>query len=550
MEIETVAVLGNNFVSKIIALSLKINHPQIDVKIFTNGEDYKQQIISTQYNPFTLDCTLTQFFLKHCNITTSDLFERTNSTVGHAVLFDGISDREILIPMKRQHLNYRDLVYQCNKKNVLKKLTPHQQYLAFIEYLIQTDSNVIETITSFPFNLYQNQENLYRSFFRYNFPKREDVTWQMLPGCYDIESLNILLDEKIAEYNITKINDIIGNIDCVEVPIIEDKNFKTITALYINETGFPVDFVINTGIDNSFLNSFIASADTLTETNDTIVFSGYQKQDLDFCEPAILKNKIQDNQFSKNLYYQDKTTEIIFSNEINNIKKDQNKFLVNDLYNSNYIEFNIENLGLNPMLNEDLLTTIVYSDEIILTVGSIVIDSDNINKYLDKLQNNWTNFRINLKKFAYYLFQDNAILGYEALRTVPNDYATNFQNKVPSFTVDLYNEILYGNKPEKDAYSIFDYILLAAQLARITNFDYQLSDLDVFEKLAIFIEFEKNEDIFSINHCNFDTFKNLVLLETPDYNPNNSTTEYNGITYETYIEYVPVTRVRIIHNDI
>jgi len=550
MEIGLIAVLGNNFISKIIALSLKINHPQVDVKIFTNGEDYKQQIISPHYKPAEYDVTLPQFFLKHCDITISDIFEKTNSTIGQAFIFNGLSDKEIFITDNVQKLSYRDLAYQCKKNNFLKGLMPHRQYLAFIEYLIQTNSNLIEILTKFPLTLYRNQENLYRTSYKYNFPKREDISWHMLPGCYDLESLNNLLDEKIVEYDITKINDLIVNIDSTETINTENKNRKTITTLHTSENNFPIDFVINTGIDNNFLNSFIESSDTLTEMNDTIIFSGYTTQDFDFIEPAILENKIQDNQFLKTLNYQDKTTKMLFSNEVDNIKKQQNKFLINDLHDSNYIEFNLEHLGLNPMFNEDLTTAIVYSDSIISTLGSIIIDSDNIYGYLNVLQNNWAHFRASLKKFVYHLLENNQVLGYESLKKAPDEYATNFQNKVPSFTVDLFNDITFGNSIEKEAYSLFDYILVSAQLGKITNFDYQLQDLDIFEKIANYIEFEKNEDIFSLNNCNFEVFKNFIILETPNYNPSSSITEHNGIIYETFIEFVPVTRVRIINNDI
>jgi len=113
----------------------------------------------------------------------------------------------------------------------------------------------------------------------------------------------------------------------------------------------------------------------------------------------------------------------------------------------------------------------------------------------------------------------------------------------------LYNDISYSNGVEKEAYGLFEYILIAAQLGKVTNFDYTAIDDDIFKKLAIYLEFDKNENIFAYNNCNFDVFKNFILLETPDYNPGNTITEHNGITYETYIEFVPVTRVRII-NDI
>ena len=548
MEIETIAILGNNFISKIIALSLKINHPQINVKIFTNGEDYKQQIISTQYIPFEHDYTIPNFFLKHCNITISDIFERTSSTVGQAVIFN-LNNQEIIMPSRVHSWIYRALDYQCNKSNVLRKLTPQQKYLAFIEYLIQTNSNLVEIITKFPFTLHQNQKNLYHTSYRYNFPKREDISWQMLPGCYDLESLNILLDEKIAEFYVEKIDDVVINIDINETTITEDKNLKTIAALHTSENSFIVNFVINTGIDSSILNNFIESSDTLTEINDTIIFSGYTKQDFDFFEPAVYKNYIQDNQFLKTINFQNKSSEMVFSNAVDNINKEQNKFLINDLYNSNYIEFNVDRLGLNPVLNEDLATAIVYSDDIISTLGAIVLDSDNMYGYLNRLQNNWTYFRSSLKKFAYYLFENNELAGYESLKIAPIEYATNFQNKVPSFTVDLYNDITYSNSVEKEAYGLFEYILIAAQLGKVTNFDYTLIDDDIFKNLAIYLEFDKNENLFAFNNCNFDVFKNFIILETPDYKPGSSITEHNGITYENYIEFVPVTRVRII-NDI
>jgi len=549
MEIKTIAILGNNFISKVIALSLKINHPQITVKIFSNGEDYKQQIISTQYIAPQVTYSLPQFFIKHCNITISDIFERTNSTVGKAVIFEGIDDKEIIMPIREQNLRYRYLEHQCSKSNVFKNLSPHQKYLAFIEYLIQTNSNFMEIFTKFPFTLYQNQKNLYNHIIRLN-PIREDVIWQALPSCCDLELLNVLLDEKLAGQDIQQISNPIINIDSVETTITEDKNLKTITVLHTNENSFPIDFVVNTGIDNSFFNSFIDSSDTLTETNNTIVFSGYSKQDFNFIEPAILRNKIQDNQLIKTLNYQDKSTEITFNNEFNNINKEQKKYLINDLYNSNYIEFNIEQLGLNPMFNEDITTGIVFINSIVSTLGSIIIDFNNKYEYLNVLQHHWMQWRSSLKKFAYYLFEDNSILGYESLKKAPDVFTTNFQNKVPSFILDEYHDIAYGyyDNSDKEAYSLFDYIIVAAQLGRITSFDYPLTDEDIFEKLAIFYEFEKNENIFSAYECSFEDFKNLVILDTPNFNPDISITEHNGITYETYIENVTVTRVRMIHD--
>lgn len=549
MEIETIAILGNNFISKVIALSLKINHPQITVKMFSNGENYKQQIISTQYIAPQFTYSLPQFFIKHCNITISDIFERTNSTVGKAVIFDGIDDKEIIMPVREQHFNYIYLEHQCSKSNVFQNLPPHQKYLAFIEYLIQTNSNFMEIVTQFPFTLYQNQKNLYNHTIRLN-PLKENQIWQSLPSCCDLELLNVLLDEKLAGHDIQQISNPIINIDCVETTITEDKNLKRITVFHTSENSFPIDFVVNTGIDNSFLNSFIDSSDTLTETNDTLVFSGYSKQDFDFIEPAILRNKIQDNQLIKTLNYQDKSTEITFNNEFDNINKEQRKYLINDLYNSNYIEFNIEQLGLNPMFNEDITTSIVFMDSIVSTLGSIIIDANNKYEYLNVLQHKWMQWRTSLKKFAYYLLDNNSILGYESLKNAPDVYTTNFQNKVPPFILDEYNDIAYGhyNNCDKEAYSFFDYIIVAAQLSRITSFDYPLTDEDIFEKLAIFYEFEKNENIFVVNECNFEVFKNLVILDTPDFNPGISITEHNGITYETYIENVPITKIRMIHD--
>jgi hypothetical protein len=550
MAIKNIAVLGNTFAAKVIALSLKINNPQSNPILFTNNESFRTQIISNQYLPVAEQYSFPSLFFKHCNISVAEIFTQTKSTVGHGISFEGIIENEIILPARMTQLQFSLLNYYCTKYDFLKFDSTERKYQAFIEYLLQKNKNILDVLTIFPYDLYKNNDNLYHLTGKFLTEGSAGPLWFRMPGCYDLDNLALLLDNKISELGLDIITDNIVDGSTEILPVLDGKNKKNITQITTSSQSFNVDLVINTGINNLFFNNFIESDKELTTTNPTIIFSGYEDEQIDFLEPAIYNNQLLDNKFVKILKYQDYAKKISFSNNVNNINTLQNNFLINDLNHSNYIEFNLEKLGLNPIFNEELVAANIYIDTIVSTINSSIIDPANLYQYIDSLQHKWENFNKNLKKFSFYLLQDNNLQGYGIFNNTPDTLKTNFNDKVPSFSTDFNNEITFGNSYDKDPNSVIDYIILAAQLGNITAFDFDFSSSNVFDRLALYLEINVKENFYFNGYFTFDEFLNLLILETPNYGNVGQITSKNGEYFETYIEHVPFKRLRASNNAI
>lgn len=550
MAIKNIAILGNTFTAKVIALSLKINNPQCNPILFTNNENFRTQIISNQYLPTAEQYSFPTLLFKHCNISVSDIFSQTKSTVGHGISFEGLKENEIIFPARMTQLQFSQLNYYCTKYDFLKFDTTEKKYQAFIEYLIQKNKNILDVFTIFPYDLYSNNENLYHLTGKFLTEGPPGPLWFRMPGCYDLDNICALLDNKISELTITIIPDSIINSTAETISVLDAKNIKNITHITTNNQSFDIDLVINTGIDNLFFNNFIESEKELVTTNPTIIFSGYEEEEMSFIEPAIYNNQLLDNNFVKIVKYKDYSQKITFNNNVSNLNTLQNNFLINDTNHSNYIEFNLEKLGLNPMLNEELIVANTFIDSIISTASSSIIDPANVYQYIGTLQYKWENFNKNLKKFGFYLLKNTTLQGYESFKNTPEIFNTNFANKVPNFSVDFDNEITFGNSYDKDPYSAIDYIIAAAQLGNITAFDFDFSNSNIFDRLALYLEINVKENFYFNGYFTFEEFLNLIILETPNYGNEGQITSKDGEFFETYIEYVPFKRVRASNNGV
>lgn len=569
MAISSVTILGNTFIARILALIIKNNNPLIEVKILTNGEVYNKQIISPIHSLTTGDdLGFLSFFSTQLNVPAQSIFSQTNSTLGLARSYHGITENELILPFNYSEICPDMLHYYSHVKNYKKyEATSESLFYEFIEWLIQKGENLPDVISPFPLELYKNNKNQ-PLFFNFKLHLQGRVIsnkpiWNYMPGCFDLDGIVNLLNEKILEENISINEKVVTNIT-TELTESIGKNRKDIKTIELENETIETDLVINTGIDNSNFDNFIEANEELTEINECINFSAYSitENEKNFC--PVYENFISNNSFIKNLNYTNSTVNILFSDSgENELSKDATKFLVNQNYDSNYIFFDISKLGLNPMLDEEIKTVLVYSNLIGLTVNSSIIDPLNLYNYIQNLQTRYNDWRHELKTYNYYLLNNISKEKYAIFNNIPQQFKTNFQNKIPVKNKRLTDETIGMNAwfsisqklasqgvPERTPVSLYDYIFTAAQKGKITSFVYPYNENENMFKDVLYVGKELTKrQLYFLGFLTFDDYKNIVILDNPGYDGSDSFVLDDGTEIESKTETVKIKIYKKVGHD-
>jgi len=606
MEIKKIGVIGNCLTSKILALLIKKNN-DVDVKIFTNGEAYTHGIISPIQLPKNANFSFLQL-LNQVGINPTDLFTRTSSTLSPAVNFSGLQEENIILPIKCNPVKLEYVNHDCQRKNFLKYHNIPSQYHAFMEWCLQTNHNLLDMLTFFPFDLYQqnNQQDFYFNFDLDLIPTTFDLLDMpsFMAGCFDLDSINEMLLELINTNNIEILTEAIDNVidytvevDPATIQVNEGNNKlkKIIQEIQINTENYSVDLVINAGTTSNYFVNFIEVSDELSqddninsdhsefhcnepgcwcnsnpiplyENNETMVFSNVTSEIIDFMPTNLFENQITETSFVKYLNYTDKTVKLEFNNDATTISNKRKNYLTNSKYDSNYIEFDINVLRPNPLFDEEITALVEFAYLINTTVTSIVIDTDNIYNYINNIDFLWNNHKRSCKIFAYHFFKNNNLPAYSILKTTPASYNLNFGKKIPTLLDEnslgvetkkdksLPSENFFADDNSKNAlvpYEITDYQLISLQKKEITDF------INIFEEndetfLDTYYLSSKliKAHFYARGFLTFEEYKNLVLLNKKNFISDNQFELDDGTVIGSGIKYLPVKLFDMVRHDL
>lgn len=547
MEIKKIGIIGNCLTSKILALLIKKNN-DVDVKIFTNGEAYTHGIISPIQLPKNPNFSFLQL-LNQVGINPTDLFTRTDSTLSPGVSFSGLQEDNIVLPIKCSPVKIEYINHDCQRKNFLKYNNIASQYYAFMEWCIQTNHDLLDMLTFFPFDLYKqnNQQDFYFNFDLDLIPTTFNILElpSFMAGCFDLHSINEMLLELVNNHNIEIVTEAIDNVidytfdvDPATIQVNEGncKLKKIIQEIQINAENYPVDLVINTGTTLNYFVNFIETPTDSTETlpyittvddddivtvyddpqvhcnepgcwcnskpiplyenNETIVFTNVTSELIDFEPTSLFKNQITETSFIKYLHYTNKTVKLEFNNDASTISNKRKNYLTNSKYDSNYIEFDLNSLRPNPLFDEEITALVEFAYLINTTVSSIVIDVDNMYNYINNIDFSWNNHKRYCKIFAYHFFKNNSLTAFDTLKTTPPSYNLNFGSKIPT----LLDENSQGVEIEKDkslpSENFFADDNSKNALVPYEITDYQLVSLQKKEITDFVSTFEENDETF------------------------------------------------------
>jgi len=230
MALNHIAILGNSLESRLTALCVKLAEPDMEVKIYTNGQDYSMNILRPVGNPLCAQGL--KFLHDYCGISKDVFWTRTNSTVAMGEAFqhnkqDG-STENVYLPLQGSHFPNRLVHYQCTVKDFHPDLNENEQFRLFLEYILMKYPNsknaITDTLTWFAPDKYHADKHLEHFFNLENSiiasaPDADDFqVAEGMPICYDFDSIKSLMDEKITSLNIPIITDTIQSITVDHTP--------------------------------------------------------------------------------------------------------------------------------------------------------------------------------------------------------------------------------------------------------------------------------------------------------------------------------------------
>lgn len=574
MEIKNLSILGNTFESRLFALAIAVTNADIHVKIFTNGEDFINNIKTPTMFQSQQNITLSYYFEEELGILPSEIFANTNTTLSLCSVFSGIADDDIILPLSyKQHLIHHLIRYNCYSKNFLKDQDPDTQFRAYMEWAIQHNRPLID-LSPFPEEAYRNDKNanLYFTLKEIN-PNFDAITTQFVykvgpqfsAGTMDIENIKVILDEKINE---------LSNIEWITAPItdfqtnfisVEDiqgvnttKDIKNIISVVTGNNSHSVDLLVNTGVSNEFLDSFIESEDDepLFVENPVFPFTILKQYEAKIKEePDVLRQDLIDNGIRIHLTYADKTiiqeyqledqpinttqgfnAELLYDEtvDVETIQLSENlqqSHIVNQKYSSNYIFLDLNRLGLNSTMGEEFKSLIAFSKLLTYIVGSASMANSNFYNYLNAMESAWDSFRTEVNCMTYYLMRNNQRVGLEFYNNPPEKYQTRFDSWGSGFpdleyinylgeTVSgLYQSRRFGENDGKTVsflrypFMEYDYAVIGQQKGDITSFLYDFSEQeDLFKDIYYMQKYMYNSFIFYNGATDFATFKNSYLI--------------------------------------
>jgi len=576
MEMRNISILGNTIEARIFALAIAISNIDMHIKIFTNNEEFKNNIKTPTMFQSQLNMTLSYYFEEELDIPSEEIFRNTNTTLNLGPVFSGITDDDIILPLTFQRIFIEYLLkYNCFSKNFLKNESLDEQFKAFMEWIIQHNQSLI-SLTPFPVDAFRNDPNadLYFKLKDIN-PNFDALTSQFYfrvaphfsSSVLDIDNLKVLLDNKIEEIeNIEWIVDPIETITIENIPNNSDvagqtdryyrdvKNITHITTVLTHES----DLVINTGVSNNTLDTFIESLDDepLYVRNEIFPFKVLKQYESKIKEkPDVLRHDLIDGGVRIHLAYADKTiiqeyqiedqpinttqgynANLIYDDSVevetiilpDNL---QHSHIINQKYTSNYIFLDFNKLGLNPIMGEQFKTLIAFSKLLTYNIGSISLDIENMSLYMDGMENAWDSFRDEINCMTYYLMSNNKRTGLDFYNIPPVKFQERFDTWNMSFpnleyinllgeqVEGLYMSRRYGRNEGKTVsflrypFMEFEYCVVGQQKNKINSFTYDFSDKeDLFKDIYYVQKYLYNSFVYANGFTDFETFKNLYLI--------------------------------------
>ena len=429
-------------------------------------------------------------------------------------------------------------------------------------------------------------------------PDYGDFNWaHAMPTCYDLDGIVTLLDARIAELNISIVTDAIESftieqkspdlgagireesfnwksLDTYEEQNFNDdlfaKDWKNITHLTIGGGDIEVDFVIDTGCNHAQMTGFIESDEDLTEINSTMPWTQYREYESsrhDMSSHAVYQVDGIPNGARVHEVYRNKTMHKEFQITDSNCDsvtgshageflaggKDniktvslsgrnvQDRFIINDKYNSNYIRLDIKRQGLNPVMHEELSNVFNYAYMCTEKLTNCIADPDNSPMYLSSAQYHYRINRDEFKQFAYYVWDNNTIgPGWEWANSVPSKYKNLFDSwngdipKVPhvadylghslssTFVTKYGNSPGGSNSPSRVAWPYLDleYTFIAEARGKITK-DFSNKFIgyeDIFEDIRLLSIMLKSK-FYEFGTLTFEEFRAKHLVGEDSLTP-------------------------------
>lgn len=542
MEIKSIAILGNTLESRLLAMSLAINNENIDIKIFTNNEPLSNHIKTPIVNKFNYSSSTLNGFLYDLQIDIRSIFENTKTTSNLAFKFNGISDNDIIIPFNISEKFIKDVL---EDNSTLKEIPLYDKIRNFLEWNCLKNNSLLK-LTYFPIDAYNaNKED---NFYYYNAEKKENQEDVLNIAELEFDNLYTAASHLLDIDKFTEFIDIIcrnlDNVTWIEEPInefiISDKKEYYNTKLIKNiiqiqcDSLFDVDFVIDTGTNIDFINNFIEDEndESIIIPNETLPFTVLKEyESLTKEPPTVINYDVTDNGIKIHLPYRDKTIihEYLISDQ--SIDTEQNhtttslesnyykKYIINQKYNSNFISLNLNHMGMNCILGEELKCIISLSKYINYTINSMVIDDYNCFDYLNAFEKSWKVMKFESDSLFHYIVSD--VLLNEPSEEIKNKF-NNWNNSFPKldfFSITEHFVMNKNNEPvmqENHSYNEFLYAIIAQQKNKITQFNLELNKFDndfnniynmIYNSIQYYL-YTKNE---LLSYDDFIKTKKLVL---------------------------------------
>ena len=496
MEIKNIAILGNTLESRLIAMSLAINNENINIKIFTNNESLTNHIKTPILNKFNYNSSTLNGFLRDLKIDVRPIFDNTKTTSNLAFKFNGIADDDIIMPF---NISKRFIESILENNFTFKEIPLNDRMKNFLEWNILKNNSLLK-LTYFPIEAYN--ENTENDFYYYNREKIEnqedvlDIPELEFDNLF-IASSHLLDINKFIEFIdiiCKNLNNIIWIDESIKSFNISDEkkyyNTKLIkNIIQINcENSFDVDFVIDTGTTVDFINNFIEDEnnESIVIPNETLPFTILKEyESLTKEKPTVINCDVMDNGIRVHLPYRDKTiiqeyllfeqpttTEQVYSTtnlESNYYKK----YIINKKYNSNFISLNLNHMGMNYILGEELKCIVFLSKYLNQTINSMIIDDNNCFDYLNAFEISWQTMKLESDALFYYIMTNNK-LGLNNYNNPPEEIKNKFYNLNTSYSKSEKEFLI----PKNQSYNQFLYAIIAQQKNEITQVNYELNKFD------------------------------------------------------------------------
>lgn len=481
-----ICIIGNTIESKLLALIFTKMFKDIEVRIFTNNENFVNHFpCGIENPPGNLSLLL---LLRSCGITEKEYLENTNSTFSLALQYNNINQNPLYRTSEANITSINLMSNEYQTKLLGKDLRRESLDLDFPTVLgdlrdhpdIEA-STILELYVNY---LLSNQHDLFTNLFLFDPAKHYFPTMNTIGGPrgfwglqltglqvvqyfsyqftasysntnlhdlsdklvwnHDIQGLNTLLESKINSS--VFIHDPIQSVNIQNQAVtMEESRFSDYREenIITNINNESFDFVIDTiGLENfaSLLSNKTIDCSTnpithlyqkdlpFSELNDNRYYIDYTN--IGFSFRNHLQNSTQLLHFTTN----EQTLEGY--NLLKNFNSNRPKHIVSyyqswnieeedrsPLPYSNYILFNFEKYNLNPILMSDISFITHFSQACANKIYSLLtFDSTYRALFLCQLQYDYLNFLTQLEDFTYCLLSNNTFENFRKYSTYVDDW--------------------------------------------------------------------------------------------------------------------------------